>query len=308
MRVLVTGAAGFIGNCVARKLLDQGHEVSTIDNFSFGKREFLPEGVALRELDIGKAPAGDVIDAVTGFAPDRIIHLAAIHFIPYCMSHPDETFASNVRGTELIVRAAQESPATKIVMASTMDVYAPVDKIHSEDDEPLPCNAYGLSKWLGENILACAVRTNDKLSATALRFANAFGPNETNAHLIPDALGYVKDRSNPEIRMGYMGAERDFVHVSDVANAVVGCALKDTGRYNVFNIGSGVSTEVRKVVQLIQAYAGDTRPVIEDPRKLRKFDRRTLSPDTARIRAAIGWAPEWDLEAGIKDLVERYVL
>ena len=188
------------------------------------------------------------------FQPDGAIRFAAIHFIPYCMSHPDETFATNVRGTELVLRALERTPARKIVFASTMDVYAPLDLVHREVDQPSPVNAYGLSKLLGEHLLAYATRTNDKLSAVALRFANAFGPGETNPHLIPDALDRMRDRSQPEIKMGYLGATRDFIHVSDIADAAIAALFKDTGRFEVFNVASSIPTPVRHVVETISAW------------------------------------------------------
>jgi UDP-glucose 4-epimerase len=304
MRILITGAAGFIGSEIARRLARDDHQILAIDNLSFGRESSLPETVTLRRLDLGTCPGADLQNLVEEFQPDGAIHFAAIHFIPYCMSHPDETFATNVRGTELVLRALERTPARKMVFASTMDVYAPVDRVHCEADEPAPVNAYGLSKLLGEHLLAYATRTNDRLSAVALRFANAFGPGETNPHLIPDALRRVRDRSQPEIRMGYLGATRDFIHVRDIADAAIAALMRDTGRFDVFNVASSVPTPVHQVVQIIRDLVGDHRPIVEDQKQFRKFDRPSLSADTTKIRAALDWAPNWSLEDGLRDLVD----
>lgn len=305
MRILVTGAAGFIGSHVASDLIDLGHKVLTIDNFSFGKPEFVPAGVEVVNLDLGTCDEDVLVAELKKFDPEAVVHLAAIHFIPYCMEHPTQTFQANVRGTEILVRTVQQTSARKIVFASTMDVYPAVDKIHAETDEPAPYNIYGLSKWLGENILSCAARVNDQISAVSLRFSNAIGPRETNPHLVPDVLDRVGDKDLLEIRMGYLGAERDFVDVRDVASAVVAALLNDTGRYNVFNIGSGVSTPVRRVVELIKEYAGDSRPIIEDEKKFRKFDRNTLSPDISKLKSVLHWVPNWTLDRTIRELVGK---
>lgn len=304
MRILITGAAGFIGSQITRRLARDGHEILAIDNLSFGRESALPETAVLKRLNIGNCASGDLTDAVEAFQPDGAIHFAAIHFIPYCMSHPDETFATNVRGTELVLRALERTPARKVVFASTMDVYAPVDRVHREVDPAAPVNAYGLSKLLGENLLAYATRSNDRLSGVALRFANAFGPGETNPHLIPDALKRVRDTSQPEIRMGYLGATRDFIHVYDIADAAVAALFKDTGRFEVFNVASSIATPVRSVVEIIRRLEGDRRPIVEDRKQFRKFDRPSLSADTTKIRAALGWAPKWTLEEGLRDLVK----
>jgi UDP-glucose 4-epimerase len=305
MRILITGAAGFIGSQITRRLARDGHEILAVDNLSFGRESSLPAAAAFKRLDLGTCSGPELIEAAEAFQPNGAIHFAAIHFIPYCMSHPDETFATNVRGTELVLRALERTPARKIVFASTMDVYAPLDKVHSEADQPGPVNAYGLSKLLGEHLLAYATRTNDRLSAVALRFANAFGPGETNPHLIPDALDRMRDRSQPEIRMGYLGATRDFIHVADIAEAATAALFKDTGRFEVFNVASSIPTPVRHVVETIKRFAGDPRPIVEDQKQFRKFDRPSLSADTAKIRAALDWAPKFTLEEGLRDLVAQ---
>ena len=305
MRILITGAAGFIGSQITRRLAGDGHEILAIDNLSFGRESSLPKEAVLKRLDLGTCGSGELTDAVEAFEPEGAIHFAAIHFIPYCMSHPDETFATNVRGTELVLRALERTPARKVVFASTMDVYAPVDQVHRETDTPAPVNAYGLSKLLGEHLLAYATRTNDRLSGVALRFANAFGPGETNPHLIPDALKRLRDRSQPEIRMGYLGATRDFIHVSDIADAAIAALFQDTGRFEVFNVASSIPTPVRHVVDTLRRLVGDPRPIVEDQKQFRKFDRPSLSADTDKLRSTLGWAPKWSLEEGLRDLVEQ---
>jgi UDP-glucose 4-epimerase len=194
----------------------------------------------------------------------------------------------------------------KVVVASTMDVYAPSDRIHRETDTLSPRNVYGLSKHLAEEIVRYHTETCDRLSAVCLRFANVYGPRETNAHLIPDTLKRVESKAEPNIRMGYLGGERDFIHVFDIVEGIIRSLFTETGKYQVFNLGTGVPTPVRRIVEIIRDAFHDERPIIEDQAKLRSFDRKSLTPDTSRIRSVLGWQAAVGLEEGLAGLVPTY--
>jgi UDP-glucose 4-epimerase len=303
MRLLVTGAAGFIGSHLADALAERGETVLALDNLSFGRLSHLPKQVALVNCDLGSVHEEYLRKQISEFDPEGVLHLAAIHFIPHCIMHPDACLASNVRGTEVLMRCLQGSSTRKLIFASTLDVYSTADRLHSEEHKPEPTNVYGLSKWLGENIVEYTRRLNNHLSVVTLRFANVYGPRETNPHFIPDLLQAIRDKSTPELRMGYLGASRDFIYVLDIVDAVLRAYYTETGRYSVFNVASGTSSPVRKVAELVQNLTGDTRPLIEDQQRFRRFDRATLSANTSRLREATGWAPKWTLESGIRELL-----
>jgi len=306
--VVITGAAGFIGSHVTEQLQADGHKILAIDNLSNGKREFLSPDTELWEIDLGEIALDAFSERMADFDPEYAVHLAAIHFIPYCMQHPDETFSSNVTATHNLLTALQQAPNIKrIVAASTMDVYAPQDEVFSETNEPSPRNIYGLSKLLTEEITKYATNTTENLSAVCLRFSNVYGPRETNPHLIPDALDRIINPTADTIRMGNLGGERDFIHVSDISQAVCDCLFANTGKWDVFNLGTGITTPVRRVVELLRDAAGDKREITEDTSKFRKFDRKTLTPDISKIRASIGWKPSIEIEEGIRDLVAQTI-
>ncbi len=305
MRILVTGAAGFIGGHVTDRLEALGHDILAIDNLSFGRLENVAKGAEFRQLDMSSIEDEEFSKYIVSFDPQCVVHLAAIHFIPYCMAHPGETFASNVRATELLVRTLLRCPSvTKLVSASTMDVYAPNNTVHVESDIPSPRNIYGLSKVLTEQITRFAADNSDDLSAVCLRFSNVFGPRETNAHLIPDALELIASKSESEIRMGYLGGARDFIHVFDVADAILTCLFNDTGKYEYFNLGTGVATPVRRVVEIIRDASGDNRPIVEDTNKFRTFDRKSLTPDISKVLRQTDWRPKIGIEEGLNALVD----
>ena len=302
MKILVTGGAGFVGSHVCDQLVLQGHTVAIIDNFSTGRHDNVVPGVQAFTCDLSTASDEDFRTIFDSVQPAAVIHLAAIHFIPYCMAHPGETFDTNVKVTEHLLRVLPNT-VSRFVFASTMDVYAHSNRIHSEDDEPEPFNVYGLSKYLGESLLAFKARTTDNFIGIALRFANVIGLRETNPHLVPDVLLRIGEKTATELRMGYLGSARDFIDARDLADAVVLTLLHETDPYSVYNLGSGASTQVRRVVELLQEYSGDTRPLVEDPKRFRKFDRDTLSPDISRVCARFGWQPRHKLEESLRAIV-----
>ncbi|HVV37165.1 MAG TPA: NAD-dependent epimerase/dehydratase family protein [Acidimicrobiales bacterium] len=303
MRVLVAGGAGFIGSEVCRQLVGEGHDVLALDNYFTAREGSLPDAVAVTRIDLADPDDSALHAVVTAYDPDYAIHLAAISYIPYCLEHPGDTFQTNVGSAERLSRVLSGTACRRLVMSSTADVYQVNDDTHHEDDVLGPRNIYGLSKRLSEEILECASAISDHLSATCLRFANVYGPGETNPHVVPDAIAAIRSHATPEIHMGYLGAERDFVHVSDVARAIRTATFTDTGRFSVFNIGTGHNTTIRQLVALLQELIGDTRSVVEDERRFRRFDRDTLRVDTRRITEVLGWTPEVTLRDGLASLL-----
>src|SRR4051794_33168568 len=101
MRILVTGAAGFIGSHLVDALVARGDTVLALDDLSFGRREHLPPDTRLLYCDLGTVEESHLGEQIRQFDPEGVFHFAAIHFIPYCMEHPGTCFASNVRGTEV---------------------------------------------------------------------------------------------------------------------------------------------------------------------------------------------------------------
>jgi nucleoside-diphosphate-sugar epimerase len=122
--------------------------------------------------------------------------------------------------------------------------------------------------------------------------------------VVPDVLERLNDRSAPQINMGYLGAERDFVYVTDVANAVAASLDRETPGYRVYNVSTGVATSIRTVVRLLQDAVGDTRPIHEQAARFRSFDRKSLVLDNSRLSRELGWRPAVGLKQGLHELVD----
>jgi UDP-glucose 4-epimerase len=304
MRIVVTGGAGFIGKHVLDWLLDHGHSVRVIDDFSTGRAAHIPTGLQVDRVDLTTLTAREIALILRDFRADGVVHLAAMHFIPDCMARPERTFDVNTRVTHTLVEALSSYNVKRLVMASTMDVYSNEDHPHPETETPAPANVYGLSKLLSEEILACGNRREVCSSAVALRLANVYGPNETNPHLIPDVFDRLARPQGPELVMGYLGSSRDFVFVKEVAEAFGRAATAAPEGFHRLNVGTGKPVAVREVVQTLQRLFGDERPLRENAMAFRKFDRVSLTPCVEAIAATLGWRAQRRVAEGLAETVE----
>ena len=303
-KILVTGGAGFIGSHLVSLLLSRGHQVLVVDNLYSGRREYVPEDAEFVNLDLALADEAAVFEVIRSFRPDAVIHLAAIHYIPHCLANPAETFLANVRSTDVIARALCGLSTHKLIAASTADVYPLLDKVHKERETPAPSNPYGLSKFLLEEIVAGAARTNSQLSCVALRIFNVYGPRDTNPHVIPRIVELLHS-SLPEIRLGTIETTRDFIHVSDVVKAIYASLTQESAKYEVFNVGTGRATSIRDVLRILMQAAGDKRSVIQDKSLFRTYDRLSLTSDITKITSTLDWQPTIGLEEGLAQLIQQ---
>ena len=301
MKILVTGGAGFIGSALVPEFLAQGHEVDVYDNLSFGRRELVPlPDERFHEQDIRDSQA--LQDVMNRVRPDWVVHLAAIHFIPYCNEHPYEAAEVNIRGTMNVMDAAASLSELKgMLFASTAAVYAICDEACREDMEPDPSDIYGLSKLAGERI-SREFHLRTSVPTVMCRFFNAFGPNETNPHLIPEIEAQLKSGSRL-LMLGNMEPKRDFIHTSDMARAVRMLTDEFKEGIGTFNLGSGSEHSITEIVKLFEQAIGESIEVEQDPKRTRKSDRLHLLSDISRLKQFIDWKPEVSLEAGLADLL-----
>lgn len=287
-------------------MLAAGHDLLIIDDLSVGRASHVPAGAQFLAADLTMITPAELDEVIADFRPDGVVHLAAIHFIPYCMRNPERTQEVNVAVTLKLVEALARHPVEKFVFSSTMDVYPCEDIVLSEDMSPEPGNVYGLTKLMSEQIVAYGQRLGNFQQGTVLRFANVYGPDETNPHLIPDVLDRLANTDEPVLKFGYLGATRDFVYVADVVEAIAASLERDLPGFLRMNIGTGNPTAVRSVVEVIQHAVGDTREIQEDPIRFRAFDRKSLTPDIGRVKELLGWTPTWNLKDGIAATVAAY--
>lgn len=301
-KIVVTGGAGFIGSALIKHLIEDGHEIFVIDNLSFGNRDFVDvDNDHFFECDI--LDRGRIHSLLADVNPDWVIHLAAIHFIPYCNEHPFEAADINIRGTINVIDACKQLENLKrFFFASTAAVYPISDDAVHEEHTLCPLDIYGLTKLSGER-LSREFHLETGVSTIVCRFFNAFGPNETNPHLIPEIQKQI-NLGMRTIQLGNLDPKRDFIHTYDMARAVI-ALMNSNIDHDIFNLGRGIEYSVREIVESFERELGESITIEQDPERIRKTDRMHLLADVSKLKSAIGWEPEWGIDQGVKTLINK---
>lgn len=303
MKVLITGGNGYVGRELTRRMYES-HEVVVVDNLRYGKFRFEQQELSrfgFFQTDIRDASA--VARVLADFKPDRIIHLAAIHFIPECERLVDEAIGINTLGTANLLKAAAEG--TRFVLASTAAVYAAEDVPHREASSPLgPMDVYGLSKLHAEQYVSYFSRER-KLDGRIVRLFNVVGPGETNPHVLPAIFAQVLKGART-LRLGNCHPRRDYIHVRDVADGFATVALhgepRQTGSADIVNLGTGQAHSVYDVVEKLGELVGEPLHIEVDPARMRASDRPFLAAGIERIAHSYGWSPRFTLGDALRDL------
>jgi UDP-glucose 4-epimerase len=268
--VLVTGGAGFIGSHAVDLLMGRGLRVSVLDDLSTGRRANLAHWEHHPNFAFVH---GDVTsDLTTAFDRmvlrhgriDRIAHFAAQTAVPMSMDDPVEDVRVNLGGTVRILEYARAHRVGKVLFASSSAVYddgAPVPV--SEDSSTRPASPYGLDKLASELYLDYYARLHG-LSFTALRFMNVYGPRQDPGSWYSGVISIFLDRavSGRPITIFDDGEQtRDFVYVTDVADAVVDALTTDAANNAIVNIGTGVEVTINALARTIFELTGSASPV-----------------------------------------------
>ncbi len=302
MKLLITGISGFIGSAVYKNFKDN-FEIFTIDNLSFGKRSLIDipdENFYVEDI----RNRNRVFELFEKIQPDYVIHLAAIHFIPYCNEHPFEAAQVNIEGTKNIFDACESTNSVKKVLyASTAAVYPIIDESITENHPTGPTDIYGITKLAGEYI-AIAYHQKTNVPTIICRFFNAFGPNETNPHLIPT----IQEQINAGLRkiaLGNLEPKRDYIHTSDMANAIEGLMAKFNEGFDIFNLGQGIEYSVTEIVSAFSDCLNEDIEIIQEPSRIRKSDRLHLLADNKKLKNFLNWTPLIGIKEGINTLINN---
>jgi UDP-glucose 4-epimerase len=313
-RALITGGAGFIGSHLAERLLDQGQEVTIIDNLSTGQFE----NIAHLEKRIGFHYAIEDIRNAT--VMDRLIsecdviyHLAAAVGVFSIVSSPIDTIEINVGGTEVVLRTAKRY-RKKVLIASTSEVYGKNEKVpFSEDDDrtlgPTTKSrwSYAASKELDE-FLALAYHKAADLPVIIFRLFNTVGARQRGHYgmVLPRFVQWAL-KSEPIQVYGDGKQQRCFCNVNDVVQAIIGLAEAPHAVGEVFNIGSGHEITICDLAEQVRARTNSASEIVLVPYdqayEAGFEDMRRRVPDIAKIKQATGWEPLMSLEETIDQII-----
>lgn len=301
MRIVLTGANGFVGIEAIRQLANQ-HEVLAIDSLRYCSWRFAAdEAAGLRQLHLDLRDRDATLTAIRDFRPDAIIHLAAIHFIPECEQQPNEAVSINIEATVNVLSAC---PADcRFVFASTAAVYAPSDVAHHETDSTIgPMDVYGFTKLAAEDLVRY-VADKSGFEAVVIRLFNVVGPGETNPHIVPEVIKQLRGGART-LRLGNTAPRRDYIYVGDAAAGFIAAATRPLpagDRVVTANLGTGREYSVDDLVGKMAEVIGEPITIEVDPAKVRKSDRPHLLADNGRLRAVFDWSPTHDLDASIRE-------
>jgi UDP-glucose 4-epimerase len=320
MRVLVTGGAGFIGSHLTEALLDRGHEVWALDDLSTGRLE------NLRTIELHprfRFLEGDVTNAalVNGLVAqcERVYHLAAAVGVKYVLENPLRSLLTNIRGTEVVLEAA-DAHQRKVVVFSSSEVYGKGASVpFSEDDDRVmgPTHklrwSYACGKAVDES-LAQAYFQQRRLPVVIVRCFNTCGPRQTGAYgmVIPNMITRAL-RGEPILVFGDGQQSRCFSAVSEVVRAVLLLSDARDAEGEVFNVGTDEEVTVLDVAQRIKRMCNSESQIVFVPYEQvygSSFeDMRRRVPDLKKIRRAVGFRAEITLdqllELTIRDICEE---
>lgn len=291
VRVLVTGGAGFLGSNIVDALVARGDEVVALDDLSTGDRGNLAPGIAFTKASV--ADPGQLDAALEGQSFDAVVHCAAKTKVVESMEKADLYRRVIIDGTRNVVALAERAGARIFVNISTGGaMYGETPVCATEDTPAVPDSNYGRFKLEAEGIVAAS-----SVRSVTLRCANIYGPRQRQdleGGVIAIFLGHWR-RSEPITVFGPGTAQRDYVYVADVAEAV---ANAFGGRWSgVYNIGTGVPTSVNTLItdltELLGAPAGITRA----PARAVETERACVDPGKARRDGL--WSLRTDLHAGL---------
>ena len=300
-RALVTGGAGFIGSHVVDAYVQAGLDVAIVDNLATGSRANLNAAARLYEVDIRDGPELDRVIAAE--RPAIVSHQAAQASVRGSMEDPLRDAAINVLGSLNVLEASRKYGVRKLIYAATGGAavgeprYLPVDEDHPVE----PLSPYGASKHAVEHYVSL-YRQTFGLDTTILRYTNIYGPRQDprgEAGVIAIFAGLMLTGGQPVVN-GTGEQERDYVYVGDVARANVLALEKGSG--GMFNIGTGVSTSVNELFDMLAELTGYGEARRHGPALSGEVFRIYVTND--RARRALGWEPTVALDEGLRLTVE----
>jgi UDP-glucose 4-epimerase len=313
MRYLVTGGAGFIGSHLVETLLDDGHEVTVLDNFATGTPENLRPIRENVRLVHGSVLDALLVDELVE-ASDTVVHLAAAVGVRLIVERPLHSFLTNIRGSEIVLEAAHRY-RSKVLVASTSEIYGKNNDAPFKEDHDRVLGAPQTARWsystskAVDEVLAFAYNRERGLPTVVVRFFNTVGPRQTGAYgmviprLVEQALA-----GEPLTVYGNGQQSRCFCHVADVVQAVLAVLREPKAEGDVFNIGSSEEITIVDLAKRVIEATGSSSTIrmvpYDEAYKQQGFeDMRRRVPDTTKIKELVGWQPTRSLDQILADVI-----
>lgn len=306
MKILVTGAGGFIASHLAEKLVQEGHSVRAFVRYnSRNSWGWLEESPFRNDMEI---ISGDIRDfdvvkkAVSGC--DTVFHLAALIGIPYSYVSPLAYVKTNVEGTYNVLQAARENGSTKVIHTSTSEIYGTAQYVPIDEAHPVnPQSPYSASK-ASADFLALSFYRSFELPVTIVRPFNTYGPRQSARAIIPTVIGQIL-KGKKKILLGNLTPTRDLTYVEDTVSGFLAAFRTDKIIGEIVNLGTGTEISIGNLAKQIALLMAKDIEIVEDPQRLRpaksEVERLLSNPD--KMKRLTGWKAKTSLTEGLEKTI-----
>jgi UDP-glucose 4-epimerase len=310
MKILVTGAAGFIGSSLVDRLLSEGHEVVGVDNFSTGRRKFLEDAMKNPKFRLveGDLLEPTLLDGVLTPEFSQVYHLAANADVKDGLLHPRKDLEQNTIVTWNILEATRKAKVPRFAFSSTGSVYGEAPTIPTPENCPFPVQTslYGASKLAGEGLIA-AYAEGYGIKATIFRFVSILGERYTHGHIYDFVRRLQKDPTTLHI-LGNGGQRKSYLYIQDCIDAIIATSRMETSKaVEIYNLGTDEYVDVNQSVDVIcdelkltpkRTYSGGERGWVGD--------NPFIFLDCSKLRS-VGVKPNLTIRDSVRKTV-RYLL
>jgi UDP-glucose 4-epimerase len=317
MKALITGGAGFIGSHLAETLIAQGHDVTVIDDLSTGQVKNLAAVASSPRLKthwasiLEEERLAEFVDEA-----DVVYHLAAAVGVRLILERPVETIETNILGTDRVLRCAAKG-GKRVVIASTSEVYGKNENAPFKEDDDCVLGSTAKSRWSYacskaiDEFLGLAYVRSAGLPVVIVRYFNTIGPRQVGRYgmVVPRFVRQAL-KGDPITVYGDGEQSRSFTDVADTVRATMALSMSAEAIGGVFNVGNGQEITVNELAARVKTLTGSASPIVHIPYEQayeQGFeDTRRRVPDISKLRATIGFAPQFDLDASLRKVIAYY--
>lgn len=311
MKILVTGADGFIGSHLTEELVKRGYEVRAFVYYnsfnSWGWIDNFEESIK-KQLDVF---AGDIRDpnglrvAMQGM--DAVMHLAALIAIPFSYHSPDSYVDTNIKGTLNVLQAARDLGTKRVLVTSTSEVYGTAQYVPIDESHPYQGQSPYSATKIGADRLAESFYRSFDLPVTIVRPFNTYGPRQSARAIIPTIITQLLSDSEI-IKLGSLTPTRDFNYVKDTVNGFIEILKSDKTVGEEINIATQQEISMGEVAQQLIDIINPKATIVQDEQRMRpeKSEVNRLLGDNTKIKSLTAWTPQYSLKEGLKETVEFF--
>ena len=306
VRVLVTGAAGFIGSHMVEELVRLGARVTAFVRYtsraSVGFLSSLTSDIQIVAGDLTEFES--VYQAMKG--REYVFHLGALIGVPYSFVHPREVVHVNTIGTLNILTAARETKPRRVVLTSTSEVYGTARYVPIDEEHPLQAQSPYAASKIAADKLGESFSHSYGLPVSIARPFNTFGPRQSLRAVIPTIIGQTL--RGGQISLGAITPTRDFTFVKDTVRGLVRCAEADEAVGEAINFGTGRETSIGDLAKKIAFLIGRDIEIVSDEQRLRPgvSEVHRLCCNNAKAQRLLGWQPQCSLEEGLQRTIDWF--